>query len=321
MYTKILRCLAPLTAAMILVSAAWTAWNTVALIGTHNPIGYGVAVFFDAAWLVAVAVQHELRYRVDLRVRLSAVGWSLTALSAAVNATSELLGGHGVAVAVVASLVPLLAKACLALKLLTEANSAEAKTRFTALTQSWTDQLTELRITEAMAGQWHRVERLHENQDAQRLAVTQADRLANLELTSGTELPVTRTADPVVWEKPASMPLAPLFVEPAPASVPAPDAPVETVPVPRTPFGFAPTVAAPDAPVEPQVTPTVAALSQPVPTAFAERTEANRRRRADALQFIDDNPQAAPADIAARFGVSLRTVQRWQQTQEGDEAQ
>jgi hypothetical protein len=239
MYTKILRCLAPLTAAMILVSAGWTAWNTVALIGTRNPLGYGVAVFFDAAWLVAVAVQHELRYRVDLRVRLSAVGWSLAALAAGINAASELLGRHGVAVAVIAALVPLLAKGALTLKLFTELNSSDAKARFTALTQSWADQLTELRIGEAMGAQWHKVERLHENADAARLAVTQADRLANLELTSGTELPVTRTADPVVWERPPSMPLAPLFQEPAPVTEAAPETAVETVPVPRTPFGFA----------------------------------------------------------------------------------
>ncbi|WP_160311696.1 hypothetical protein [Streptacidiphilus melanogenes] len=278
-------------------------------------------MFFDAAWLVAVAVQHELRYRVDLRVRLSAVGWSLTALSAAVNATSELLGGHGTAVAVVASLVPLLAKACLALKLFTEANSTEAKARFTALTQSWTDQLTEVRISEAMASQWHRVERLHENADAQRLAVTQSDRLANLELTSGTELPVTRTADPVVWAKPVTMPLAPVFQEPAPAVV----EPAETVPVPRTPFGFARSVAAGDTATESLVAPTVAALSQgpaqAVPEAFAERTEAARRRRADGIAYMRANPDAVVAEIAQRFGVSTRTVQRWWQTQDEENPQ
>jgi hypothetical protein len=321
MYGRILRCLSPLTGLMILVSAGWTAWNTVALIGTRNPVGYGVAVFFDAAWLVGTATQHELRYRVDWRARLAVVSWALAGLAAGINATSELLGHHGVAVAVIAALVPPLAKGCLALKLLLEANSPEAKARFTSLTQSWADQLTELRITEAMGAQWHKVERLHENADAARLAVTQADRLANLELTSGTELPVTRTADPVVWERPPSMPLAPVFREPAPVTEATPETAVETVPVPRTPFGFTPTVASPTAAVEPHVPPTVAGLSPTVPAAFAERTEAHRQRRADALQFLDDNPDATAADIAQKFGVSLRTVQRWTQTQEGEETQ
>lgn len=312
MYGKILRALGHLTGLMILGSAGWTAFNVLALLGTRNPVGYLVAVMFDASWLVAVAVQHELRFRVDWRARLAVVSWALAALAAGINATSELLGGHGVAVAVIAALVPPLAKGCLALKLLLEANSAEAKARFTSLTQSWQDQLTEVRISEAMGSQWHRVERLHENADARRLAVTQSDRLANLELTSGTELPVTRTADPVVWERPPSMPLAPVFVEPAPA----PQTPLETVPVPRTPFGFAPTVAAPDGTVQSLVAPIVARLSQQVPAPLAERTEANRRRRADALQFIGDNPDVEAVDVAARFGVSVRTVQRWLQTQD-----
>jgi hypothetical protein len=65
-----------------------------------------------------------------------------------------------------------------------------------------------------MSAQWHRVERLHENADARRLAATQADRLANLELTSGAERPVTRTAEPVTWEPPVNLPLAPVFREP-----------------------------------------------------------------------------------------------------------
>lgn len=317
MYGRILRLLGHLTGLMILGSAGWTAFNVLALLGTRNPLAWAVSLMFDSAWLIAVAVQHELRFRVDWRGRLAAVSWALAALAAGINATSELLGRHGVAVAVVAAIVPLLAKGCLALKLLLETNSPDAKTRFTKLTQSWADQVTELRITEAMAGEWHAVERLHENQDAQRLAVTQKDRLANLELTSGTELPVTRTADPVVWEKPVGMPLAPVFVEPAPV----PETPVETVPVPRTPFGFAPTVAAPDVVVDAQAAPTVAGLSQAVPTAFVERTEANRRRRADALSYIGDNPDATAADVAQKFGVSLRTVQRWQQSEEGDETQ
>lgn len=319
MYGKILRLLGHLTGLMILGSAGWTAFNVLAMLGTRNPLGYLVAVMFDAAWLVAVAVQHELRFRVDWRGRLAAVSWALAGLAAAINATSELLGHHGVPVAVIAALVPPLAKSCLALKLLLEANSVDAKARFSALTQSWQDQLTELRITEAMAGEWHHVERLHENADARRLAVTQSDRLANLELTSGTELPVTRTADPVVWEKPPSMPLAPLFQEPAPV----PEVPVETVPVPRTSFGFASAVAGADVAAEPQTAGVVARLSQEpvqaVPEAFTERTEAARRRRADALQFLGDNPDVTAADIAHKFGVSLRTVQRWTQTQEGDE--
>jgi hypothetical protein len=320
MYTKILRALGHLTGLMILGSAGWTAFNVLALLGTHNPVAYCVAFMFDAAWLIAVAVQHELRYRVDWRGRLAAASWSLACLAAGINATSELLGHHGVAVAVIAAIVPPLAKGCLALKLLLEANSADAKARFTALTQSWQDQLTEVRIGEAMASQWHRVERLHENADAQRLAVTQADRLANLELTSGTELPVTRTAQPVVWERPASMPLAPVFQEPQ-APAPAPETAVETVPMPRTPFGFAPIVAAAKAAVEPQVASTVARLSQPVPAPLAEHTEANQRRRADALSYIGDNPDATAADVAAQFGVSLRTVQRWIQTQDEENAQ
>lgn len=315
MYGKILRALGHLTGLMILGSAGWTAVNVLAVLGTRNPVAYAVAGMFDASWLIAVAVQHELRYRVDWRRRLAAVSWGLAGLAAAINATSELLGRHGVAVAVIAAIVPPLAKGSLTLKLLLEANSPDAKARFTALTQSWTDQLTEVRIGEAMAAQWHRVERLHENQDAQRLAVTQADRLANLELTSGTELPVTRTAGPVVWEKPVSMPLAPVFQEPAPPA----QAPVEAVPVPRTPFGFASTVAPSDTPAEPHVAPIVVRLSQPVPAPLAEHTEANRRRRAEALQFIDDNPDAEAADVAKQFGVSLRTVQRWIQAQEGDE--
>lgn len=314
MYGKILRALGHLTGLMILGSAGWTAFNVLAMLGTRNPLAYGVALMFDSAWLVAVAVQHELRYRVDWRGRLAAVSWALAGLAAAINATSELLGRHGVAVAVVAAIVPPLAKGCLALKLLLEANSTEAKTRFSALTQSWQDQLTEVRITEAMGAQWHQVERLHENKDARRLAVTQADRLANLELTSGVDLPVTRTAAPVVWERPASMPLAPVFVEPAPA----PETPVEAVPVPRTPFGFARTVAGADVTAELQTGSTVAALSSEVPPAFVERTEAHRRRRADAIAYMRDNPDAVVAEIAQRFGVSMRTVQRWSQNQEGE---
>jgi hypothetical protein len=94
------------------------------------------------------------------------VSWALAGLAACINATSELLGRHGVAVAVIAALVPPLAKGCLALKLLLEANSVDAKARFSALTQSWQDQLTELRVTEALGAQWHKVERLHENADA-----------------------------------------------------------------------------------------------------------------------------------------------------------
>ncbi|WP_042427465.1 hypothetical protein [Streptacidiphilus anmyonensis] len=321
MYGKILRLLGHLTGLMILGSAGWTAFNVLALLGTHNPVSYAVAGMFDSAWLIAVAVQHELRYRVDWRIRLAAVSWALAGLAAAINATSELLGGHGVAVAVIAAIVPPLAKGCLALKLLLETNSPEAKDRFTTLTQSWADQVTELRINEAMAGEWHRVERVHENADAQRLAVTQSDRLANLELTSGTELPVTRTADPVVWEKPVTMPLAPVFQEPAPVVV----EPAETVPVPRTPFGFARPVADATAVVEPQVAPTVAALSQEpaqaVPEAFAERTEAARRRRADGIAYMRDNPDAVVAEIAKRFGVSTRTVQRWWQTQDEENPQ
>lgn len=319
MYGRILRCLAPLTGLMILVSAGWTAWNTVALLGTRNPVGYGVSFIFDSAWLVGTAVQHELRFRVDWRGRLAAVSWALAGLSAAVNATSELLGGHGVVVAVVAASVPPLAKGCLALKLLLEANSDEAKARFTALTQSWHDQVTELRIGEAMAARWHQVERLHENQDAARLAVTQRDRLANLELTSGAELPVTRTAEPVVWQAPPQMPLAPLFREPEVQQAPPSADLHDEGPSPRMPFGFFSTVSdAPEA-EDPQPGPTVARLSpeppQAVPAAFAERTQAARRRRADALAFMGDNPQATPADVAARFGVSLRTVQRWIQAQ------
>jgi hypothetical protein len=311
-YSKILRLLAPLTGAMILVSAGWTAFNTIALIGTRNPLSYGVALLFDAAWLVAVAVQHEMRYRVDLRVRLSAIGWALTALSAGINAASELLGHHGLAVAVVAALVPPLAKGSLALKLFTEANSPDAKSRFTSLVQSWSDQTTELRITEAMAAGWHKVERAHENRDAERLAVTQQDRLANLELTSGAELPITRTADPVVWEPPASLPLAPVFREPE-----APQQATETVSDtsvrPVMAFGFAPAVTGATSGQSEQADPTVARLSPTVPPALAEHTEANRRRRADALAYMGDNPGATPADVAERFGVSLRTVQRWLQ--------
>lgn len=214
MYGKILRALGHLTGLMILISALWTAWNVVALIGTSNPLAYGVAIMFDGAWLVAVAVQHELRYRVDWRGRLSVTSWSLALLSSGVNACSELIGRHGVAVAVIAAVVPPLAKGCLQLKLMLEANSAEAKTRFSALTQSWADQVTELRISEAMSAQWHRVERVHENADARRLAATQADRLSNLELTSGSERPVTRVAEPVTWEPPVRSPLAPVFQEP-----------------------------------------------------------------------------------------------------------
>jgi hypothetical protein len=320
MYGKILRGLGHLTGLMILGSAGWTAFNVLAVLGTHNPVAYVVALMFDSAWLIAVAVQHELRYRVDWRARLAVVSWALAGLAAGINATSELLGHHGVPVAVIAALVPPLAKGCLALKLLLEANSPEAKARFTTLTQSWADQVTELRIGEAMAAQWHRVERLHENRDAERLAVTQSDRLANLELTSGTELTVTRTAEPVVWERPA-VPLAPVFQEPTASPVPAPQAPEEHVPVPRTPFGFASTVAGAETATEAQIGRTVAAPSQELPTAFVERTEANRQRRADATTFMRDNPDATPADVAQRFGVSLRTVQRWIQTQEGGETQ
>jgi hypothetical protein len=318
MYGKILRLLGHLTGLMILGSAGWTAANVLALLGTRNPLAWAVSFMFDAAWLVGTAVQHELRFRVDWRGRLAAVSWSLAGLAAGINAASELLGGHGVAVAVVAAIVPLLAKGCLALKLLLETNSPDAKDRFTLLTQSWADQVTELRITEAMAAQWHSVERLHENADAARLAVTQRDRLANLELTSGTELPVTRTAEPVVWERPA-VPLAPVFQEPTASPVPAPQAPEEHVPVPRTPFGFASTVAGAETATEAQIGRTVAAPSQELPTAFAERTAANRRRRADGIAYLSDNPDATPADVAQRFGVSLRTVQRWIQTQEGEE--
>jgi hypothetical protein len=67
-----------------------------------------------------------------------------------------------------------------------------------------------------------------------------------------------------------------------------------------------------------------AGLSQgPVrmPVAFTERTETNRRRRADAAAYMSDNPDATAADVGQKFGVSLRTVQRWIQTQEGEETQ
>lgn len=58
-----------------------------------------------------------------------------------------------------------------------------------------------------------------------------------------------------------------------------------------------------------------------VPAAFAERTEAARRRRADAITYMRDNPDAVVAEIAQRFGVSTRTVQRWWQTQDEENAQ
>jgi Homeodomain-like domain len=293
-YGKILKALGHLTGAMVLISAGWTAVNVITLIGTSNPLGYGVAVMFDLAWLVAVAVQHEMRYRVDLRGRLSGIGWALTGLSAAINAWSELAGRHGVAVALVAAIVPALAKGSLALKLFTEQESREAKGRFTALSQSWQDRVTELRITEAMAGGWHRVERVHENADAARLAAAQRDRLSNLELTEGTEAPITRRAEPVVWEPPTYRPaLAPVFREP--------DTAPSVVPVP---FGFT-------TPGQPQVaTPVHDAPDDARTAALKARTEALRTRRAEAIAAIETDGLTVE-DAAARYDVTERTVRRW----------
>lgn len=310
MYGRILRCLAPLTGLMILVSAGWTAWNTVALLGTRNPVGYGVSFIFDSAWLVGTAVQHELRFRVDWRGRLAAVSWALAGLSAAVNASSELLGRHGAAVAAVAALVPLLAKGCLALKLLLEANSPDAKARFTALTQSWADQVTELRIGEAMAAQWHRVERLHENADAERLAVTQQDRLANLELTSGAELPVTRAAEPVVWERPPTLPLAPVFREPETPQTPA-ETPQESVSSPRQPFGFATTAHdVTDADTAHVVTTVHDGPADPRTAALMARNAERSAARAAAIARIRAEGLSVE-DVVAVFGVTEQTARRW----------